>query len=158
MKIATWNVNGLNARQEFVGLWLADRQPDLVGLQEIKLVDEAFPADFFAGLGYQVLTHGQKAWNGVAVLSRLPVEVVQKGLPGQESAGSRLITARVDDRLEFTTVYCPNGKTLEHEDYAKKLAWFTSLGHYWRDRPSAGTVLCGDFNICLLYTSDAADE
>ncbi len=147
MKIATWNVNGLNARQEFVGLWLADRQPDLVGLQEIKLVDEAFPADFFAGLGYQVLTQGQKAWNGVAVLSRLPVEIVQKGLPGQESAGSRLITVRVDDRLEFTTVYCPNGKTLDHEDYAKKLAWFTSLSEYWRDRPSAGAVLCGDFNV-----------
>ncbi len=147
MKIATWNVNGLNARQEFIGLWLADRQPDVVGLQEIKLVDEAFPTDFFAGLGYQVLTHGQKAWNGVAVLSRLPVNVVQKGLPGQESAGSRLITARVDDRLEFTTVYCPNGKTLEHEDYAKKLQWFASLSEYWRDRPSRGAVLCGDFNV-----------
>ncbi len=147
MKIATWNVNGLNARQEFIGLWLADRKPDLVGLQEIKLVDEAFPADFFAELGYQVVTYGQKAWNGVAVLSRHPVDVVQKGLPGQESAGARLITVRVEDGLEFTTVYCPNGKTLEHEDFAKKLDWFVSLSRYWRDRPAVGTVLCGDFNI-----------
>ena len=83
MKIATWNINGLNARQEFMQIWLAEREPDVVGLQEIKSADEVFPYEFFRELGYEVITHGQKAWNGVAILSRFPFEVVQGGLPGQ---------------------------------------------------------------------------
>jgi len=147
MKIATWNVNGLNARQEFMALWLAAREPDVVGLQELKTADEVFPHEFFEELGYQVVTHGQKAWNGVAVLSRLPVEVTQVGLPGQEDRGARLITARIDDRLDFTTVYCPNGKTLEHDDFPAKLAWFDSLIAHWRNQSAEAAVLCGDFNI-----------
>jgi exodeoxyribonuclease-3 len=147
MKIATWNVNGLNARMEFMQLWLADRQPDVVGLQEIKTMDEAFPHEFFRELGYEVITHGQKAWNGVAVLSRLPVELVQAGLPGQEERGARFLTARIDDRLDFTTVYCPNGKTLEHDDFPAKLAWFDSLASYWQNQSATAAVLCGDFNI-----------
>ena len=68
MKIATWNINGFSARLEFVKRWLADRQPDVVGLQELKLADEAFPHEELQALGYEAITHGQKAWNGVAVL------------------------------------------------------------------------------------------
>ena len=147
MKIATWNINGFNARFEFMQKWLADRQPDVVGLQELKLTDDAFPHEAFAELGYQAVTHGQKAWNGVAVLSRLPLQVVQAGLPGYEAVGARLLTVRVDDRLEFTTVYCPNGKTLEHDDYAGKLAWFDGLIEHWQARERGDAVLCGDFNI-----------
>ena len=147
MKIATWNVNGLNARQEFMQIWLAEREPDVVGLQEIKTMDEVFPHDFFRELGYEAVVHGQKAWNGVAILSRLPVEVVQVGLPGQEAWGARLLTARIDDRLDFTTVYCPNGKTLEHEDCAAKLDWFDALASHCQGENSGASVLCGDFNI-----------
>jgi exodeoxyribonuclease-3 len=147
MKIATWNINGFAARLDFLKRWLQDRQPDVVGLQELKLIDDAFPHEEFRELGYEAITHGQKAWNGVAVLSRLPLEILQTGLPGHEEAGARLLTVMVDGDLEFTTVYCPNGKSVEHADYAAKLAWFDGLIEYWQSRDGANAVLCGDFNI-----------
>ena len=147
MKIATWNINGFRARLEFMKLWLESRAPDVVGLQELKLTDDAFPHEEFEALGYQAVTHGQKSWNGVAVLSRLPMETLQIGLPGQEDFGARLLTVRVDDRFDFTTVYCPNGKTLEHDDYPAKLAWFDSLIGHLQASHSDARVLCGDFNI-----------
>ena len=149
MLVATWNINGLRARLEFIQHWLRARQPDLVGFQELKMTDDQFPHATFEALGYRVVTHGQKGWNGVAVLARESVEVTQRGLPGGESQGARLLSARVD-ALSFTTIYCPNGKTLTHEDYPKKLAWLDALGDYVAtqlhvDRPA---ILCGDFNIC----------
>jgi exodeoxyribonuclease-3 len=149
MRLATWNVNGLRSRLDFVLHWLAARQPDVVGLQELKLTDEQFPHDAFAAAGYQAAVHGQKAWNGVAILSRQPGAVTQRGLPGEEDLGSRLVTARFGD-LSFTTVYCPNGKNVEHEDYPKKLAWYESLaGHLAAEHDAAErAVVCGDFNIC----------
>jgi len=148
MRLATWNVNGLRARLEYVLLWLEDRQPDLVGLQELKITDEEFPTEFFSELGYHTTTYGQKAWNGVAVLCRGDAEVVYKGLPGQEELGARLVTARVGD-LTFTTVYCPNGKHLGHEDFPRKLAWLDALAeHLGGYRPQEPAVVCGDFNVC----------
>lgn len=148
MRIATWNVNGLRARLDFVRLWLQDRRPDVVGLQELKLEDGAFPHDVFGELGYTVVTHGQKAWNGVAIASRLPLEVLHRGLPGQDDFGARLITARVE-ALEFTTVYCPNGKDVDHADFPRKLSWFDDLAAWWSEHGGAAdqAVLCGDFNI-----------
>ncbi|MBK81531.1 MAG: exodeoxyribonuclease III [Gammaproteobacteria bacterium] len=148
MRIATWNINGLKARLDFVRLWLETRQPDIVGLQELKTQEEAFPHDVFEDLGYHALVHGQKAWNGVAILSRQPGELLHKGLAGQDGFGARLISARFDD-LVFETVYCPNGKTLEHDDFPRKLAWFDDLAEHWRTHhdPDQPTVLCGDFNI-----------
>ena len=146
MKIATWNINGLKARTGFMQLWLEARQPDVVGLQELKLTDDIFPHEVFEALGYQAVTHGQKSWNGVAVLSRLPMETLQVGLPDQAKFGSRLLTVRIDDRFDFTTVYCPNGKTLEHDDYPAKLSWFDSLIEHMRGEQGP-RVLCGDFNI-----------
>jgi len=149
VRVATWNVNGLRARLEFLLHWLQERQPDVVGLQELKLSDEQFPYDVLAEAGYHALVHGQKAWNGVAVLSREPAELLERGLPGQEALGSRLITARVGG-LRFTTVYCPNGKTLEHEDFGRKLAWFDALSEHFCARPPSDEmeILCGDFNVC----------
>jgi exodeoxyribonuclease-3 len=149
MRVATWNINGLRARLDYVQAWLAARSPDVVGLQELKMQDEQFPHDVFESLGYHALTHGQKAWNGVAILSREPAELVQAGLPGEEDFGSRLISARVAG-LRFTTVYCPNGKSVDHDDYPKKLAWFESLRAHLDETHDAAqpTVLCGDFNIC----------
>lgn len=148
MKIATWNINGLRARLDFVRHWLDARQPDLVGLQELKLEDAEFPAVAFEAAGYHAEWHGQKSWNGVAVLAREPVEIVRRGLPGQEDFGSRLITATLGD-LSFTTVYCPNGKSVDHDDYPRKLAWFESLAQLFGGEhdPARPTVLCGDFNI-----------
>lgn len=146
MRVATWNVNGLRARLEFIALWLNARQPDVVGLQELKTPQEDFPYDFFADLGYHALVHGQKSWNGVAVLSREPAELVQAGLPGEDEWGARLITAHLGD-LEFTTVYCPNGKSTTHEDYPNKLRWFETLTAHWQSGTHPRRVICGDFNI-----------
>jgi len=149
MRIATWNINGLRARLDFVLAWLDARQPDLVGLQELKLQEEQFPIEPFAERGYQAQVFGQKAWNGVAVLSKRPVELIEKGLAGQEELGSRLISVRTD-HFDFTTVYCPNGKSTEHPDFARKLAWFDALIERSAKRGPAAPpeILCGDFNIC----------
>ncbi len=149
MRIATWNVNGLRARLDYLILWLRERRPDVVGLQELKLGDEQFPHDELAAEGYRAVVFGQKAWNGVAVLARETPRLLRRGLDGQDELGSRLITADVAG-LEFTTVYCPNGKHTGHEDFPRKLAWFDALAaqlehHHDPRRPM---VLCGDFNIC----------
>jgi exodeoxyribonuclease-3 len=149
MRLATWNINGLRARFDFLLHWLESRRPDVVGLQELKVEDEKFPHAELEAVGYHALTHGQKAWNGVAILSREPGDLVQKGLPGQQDFGARLITATVAD-ISFTTVYCPNGKHVGHEDFPRKLQWFDSLAEHLSTAhdPAAPTILCGDFNIC----------
>jgi len=148
MRIATWNVNGLRARLDFVRFWLDDRRPDVVGFQELKLEDDGFPHEAFNELGYRVETYGQKSWNGVAIASRLPLAVERRGLPGQEEFGARLITARAGDLL-FTTVYCPNGKDVDHADFPRKLGWFDALVALVAAESREGelAVLCGDFNI-----------
>jgi len=148
MRIATWNVNGLRARLDFVKLWLRERRPDVVGLQELKLPDELFPHDVFEAEGYFAASHGQKSWNGVAILAREKPRVTQLGLPGQEELGARLVSAEVAG-LSFTSVYVPNGKHLEHADFPRKLAWLDALAAELKDRPSQLPVLlCGDFNVC----------
>lgn len=148
MRIATWNVNGLRARLDFVRHWLEAREPDVVGLQELKLDDGDFPHDAFAEIGYRAAVHGQKSWNGVAVLARQPVHPVERGLPGQETLGARYIAVELDG-LVFASVYCPNGKDVDHPDYDRKLAWLDALAAHWRARysPQTAAVLGGDFNV-----------
>ena len=147
MRIATWNVNGLRARLDYITRWLEDRQPDVVGFQELKTPDELFPHDYFKELGYSALVHGQKSWNGVAILTKAPATLLGTGVANQDAFGSRLITANIDDKVSFTTVYCPNGKSVEHDDYPKKLIWYESLRKHWSSDNHAKRVLCGDFNI-----------
>jgi len=149
MRIATWNVNGLRARQEFLLAWLRARDPDLVALQELKLPGPQFPHDLFAQAGYHALVHGQKSWNGVAVLAKEPLAPVQVGLPGQEEGGARLVTANVEG-LVFASLYCPNGKHTGHDDFARKLAWYDALADHLaaQQRADAPLVLGGDFNVC----------
>lgn len=147
MRLATWNVNGLKARLDFVALWLKARDPDVVGLQELKMPTDEFPHDVFAELGYHALVHGQKGWNGVAILTRDPAELIATGLEGEEDAGARLISARIREDLEFTTVYCPNGKSVAHEDFSKKLAWYDSLVAHLGAAATERRILCGDFNV-----------
>jgi exodeoxyribonuclease-3 len=149
MRIATWNVNGLRARLDFVLHWLGARQPDVVGIQEIKLGEDQLPLIELQAAGYQVAAYGQKSWNGVAILSREPARVTQRGLAGQDELGARFITAEIGD-LSFTTVYIPNGKSISHDDFPRKLAWLEALATHLessldRDRPA---ILCGDFNLC----------
>jgi len=158
MRVATWNVNGLRARLDFVRLWLRERQPDAVALQELKLPDEAFPTAELAELGYHALVHGQPAWNGVAVLSRAPARLVQKGLPGQEDFGSRLLTAEVGG-IHVTSVYVPNGKDVDHADYPRKLAWLDSLAEHLGRRSGGGpAVVGGDFNVCPAAVDSWSEE
>jgi exodeoxyribonuclease-3 len=149
VRIATWNINGLRARLDFLRIWLRERQPDVVGLQELKLTDDQFPSEAIEAEGYRALVHGQKSWNGVAILFRGDAKVTQRGLPGQEELGARLISADVDG-LSFTSLYCPNGKHLGHDDFPRKLAWYDSLiEHLGEQRMADGTAIVGgDFNIC----------
>jgi exodeoxyribonuclease-3 len=148
VRIATWNVNGLRARQGLLAHWLAARQPDVVALQELKLSDEQFPRSDLEALGYRAAVHGEKGWNGVAILARKPIEVVQVGLPGSDH-GARLITARVEG-VSVTSVYCPNGKAVSHPDFPRKLAFFDALTAHWAASHPAdeAALLCGDFNLC----------
>ena len=147
MRIATWNVNGVRARMEFITHWLKSRAPDVVGLQEVKVSDEDFPHADFRALGYHTVVHGEKGWNGVAVLSRTPAEAETLGLPARENDGARLLHVQVSG-LHFATVYCPNGKTLHHPDFPRKLAWLDALRDYLVDLDrDVAFVIGGDFNI-----------
>ncbi len=162
MRVATWNVNGLRARMDFMAFWLEERAPDIVGLQELKTPEEEFPYEFFTDLGYHALVHGQKSWNGVAILSKTPMELTQTGLPGEDAWGARLITGVLPGMgLEFTTVYCPNGKTVAHDDYPKKLTWYDTLAEHFSGSSATHRVLCGDFNIVPTaidgWRADAGD-
>lgn len=149
MRIATWNVNSIKARLPFVLHWLDARNPDVVCLQELKVDAEGFPHAEIGERGYHVAIHSQPSWNGVAVLSRQPLETVQAGLPGAEDAGARLVTAQTGD-LSVTSVYVPNGKTVTHDDYQLKLDFMRALEDYVGERLDTGgrTLVAGDFNIC----------
>ncbi len=149
MRIATFNVNSINARLGFVLHWLDARKPDVACLQELKIGNEEFPYEAFRAAGYHACVHGQKGWNGVAVVSREPLELVQAGLPDADAAGARLVTARAGD-LAVTSVYVPNGKTLVHPDFPAKIAFLAQLVAHLRQAVDARgrAVVGGDFNVC----------
>jgi exodeoxyribonuclease-3 len=148
VRIATWNVNSVKARLPYLLDWLGTREPDLVCLQELKLPDDKFPHAELAEAGYHAYVHGQPRWNGVAVLSRRVGEVTQIGLPGAEDHGARLITVTIDD-LSMTSVYVPNGKQLDHPDFAMKLTWLNTLADHVSSSVSGSpsVVVAGDFNV-----------
>jgi exodeoxyribonuclease-3 len=148
MDIATWNVNSIKARLPFVLHWLDEREPDIVCLQELKVDADKFPHEELEKRGYHASIHAQPTWNGVAVLSKEPAEILQSGLPGAEDAGARLVTARIGD-ITAVSVYVPNGKTVTHDDYQLKLDFMRALDDYVKDQLDAGkpTLVAGDFNI-----------
>lgn len=150
MRIATWNVNSLRARQPRVEEWLADVEPDVVCLQETKLAEEAFPTDRFAELGYASVHHGQGQWNGVAILSRVGLDdVVRNFGDGQPpDSEARLVTATCGG-IRISSAYVPNGRDLENDHYRYKLAWMERLlAHLDADTdPSREVIVAGDFNI-----------
>lgn len=146
MRIATFNINGTQARLPYLKHFLAEVAPDLLGIQELKITDEQFPSDALRALGYHTVTHGQKSWNGVAVLSRKPVDALTVGLVAESEQGARLLSVGAGE-MRFTTVYVPNGKTVEHEDFAKKLAWLDAFNAWVASLPKGPHVICGDFNV-----------
>ncbi len=157
MRIATWNVNSVRTRLEQVVAWLERERPEVVCLQETKVEDGLFPTDAFTALGYQVVISGQKAYNGVAILSLLPLEDVQIGfdalLPDDPEAPGlseqkRVISALVEG-VRVLNLYVPNGSALTSEKYAYKLEWLACLRRYLAVQEQQGDPLCmvGDFNI-----------
>ena len=157
MRIATWNVNSVNARLETVLAWMREAQPDVACLQEIKCVDERFPREPFEALGYNVLTHGQKSYNGVALLSKAPLEDVRRGLP--PSAGdhapdeqARYLEAVVGGErpVRVASIYLPNGNPVsDAAKFAYKLDWMARLRAHAADllRQEEAVVLAGDYNV-----------
>lgn len=152
MKVATWNINGIKARHDRLVAWLSAHEPDVLCLQEIKSVDEAFPAEAFEAAGYHVETYGQKGYNGVAIFSRHPIEDVSRGFgDGQDDPQARFIaaTVMVDKPLRVMSAYCPNGGSLDSDKYPYKLAWYERmLAYIAANEPNWGdAVLMGDFNV-----------
>lgn len=148
MKIASWNVNSLRVRLEHVIDWLQQAQPDVLGLQETKLVDEKFPVAEFESHGYQCAFSGQPTYNGVAVISRLPIEEVTTELDGFEDPQRRVLGARIGP-LRLFNLYVPNGQSVDSEKYHYKLSWLAALRAQLRREleDHEYIAIIGDFNI-----------
>jgi exodeoxyribonuclease III len=160
MKLATFNINGIKARIEALPAWLEAAAPDVVCLQEIKSVDDAFPREIFEAMGYQVETHGQKGFNGVAILSKLALRDVRRGLPGDETdEQARWIEAVVDAGrpLRVCGLYLPNGNPAPGPKYDYKLAWMARMEARLRELLAAeeAFVALGDYNV-IPQAIDAA--
>jgi len=152
MRIASWNVNSVNARLETVIAWFKEASPDVACLQEIKCVDEAFPREAFESLGYNVQVHGQKSYNGVALLSKSPLEDVRKGLPGDDGDDhARYIEAVVSGPtpVRVASIYLPNGNPIGTDKFAYKLGWMARLKKHASELMAyeEPLALCGDYNV-----------
>lgn len=161
MRIATWNVNSINARLEGVLDWFKEANPDVACLQEIKCVDEKFPSEAFESLGYNVAVHGQKTYNGVALLSKYPMEDVRRGLPGDETdEQARYIEALIGapKPVRVGGIYLPNGNPLGTEKFTYKLAWMARLKAHAQTllTHEEPLVLAGDYNV-IPEPSDCYD-
>ncbi|MGI9403190.1 MAG: exodeoxyribonuclease III [Hyphomicrobium sp.] len=153
MKIATWNINGVKARLESALTYLRQERPDVICLQEIKSVDENFPTAAFEDLGYNVATHGQKGFNGVAILSKQPLDEVTPRLPGDDDdEQARFIEATVSvpsGALKVASIYLPNGNPIGTEKFSYKLAWMQRLAQRASSllAEEMPLVLAGDYNV-----------
>ena len=155
MKVATWNINGVKARIDNLVAYLKDARPDVLCLQEIKSEDAPFPREPIEDLGYNVETHGQKGFNGVAILSQLPFDEVNRGLPlpdGEEDEQARFIEGVFSGEgrtLRVASIYLPNGNTVDSPKFPYKLRWMDRL-HDWaagRLALEEPLVICGDYNV-----------
>jgi exodeoxyribonuclease-3 len=156
VRIATWNVNSARARLERIAAWVERSDVDVVALQETKCKDEQFPTERFEALGYQVAHHGHSQWNGVAILSRVGLEDVELGFPGQPGWGEPLAAearalGATCGGVRVWSLYVPNGRQLGDPHLAYKLDWLERLraaGSQWlADDPSAQIALVGDWNV-----------
>lgn len=153
MRIATWNVNSIRQRFEHLQIWLRECAPDIVCLQEIKCTDDAFPREPIEALGYNIAVHGQKTFNGVALLSKCPFDEVAPGLIGDAGdVQARFLEALVSTKagvLRVVSLYLPNGNPIGSEKYAYKLNWMDRLLRFARERLTLEEpmVLAGDYNV-----------
>ena len=150
MKIATWNVNSLKIRLPQLLQWLETNPVDVLCLQETKLTDDKFPVMDINAAGYQVAFSGQKTYNGVAILSRHPIEDVVRNNPRFEDEQQRLIAATIQG-MRFISAYVPNGQSVDSDKYVYKLAWLAALrewlGEEMRRHGETGLAILGDYNI-----------
>ena len=153
MRIASWNINGVKARLDTLTEWLKTANPDVVLLQETKSADEGFPAEAIEDLGYNLALHGQKGFNGVALLSKLPLDETSKGLPGDDSdTQPRFVESLLSisgGALRVASLYLPNGNPVGSDKFDYKLAWIERLEAWIKDklRSEEPFILGGDFNI-----------
>jgi exodeoxyribonuclease-3 len=170
MRFATWNVNSIKQRMDNLLAWLKERQPDVVCLQETKCIDDAFPREPIEALGYNVAVHGQKAFNGVALLSKLPFDEVTARLPGgSDDEQARFLEGVISmpaGVVRIASIYLPNGNPPDTDKYSYKIKWMERLiryagQHLQHEEP---LVLAGDFNVIpgpqdarhpAAWTSDA---
>jgi exodeoxyribonuclease III len=153
MRVATWNVNSIKQRVDNAVAWLKEREPDIACFQETKCVDESFPREPFEALGYNVKVHGQKGFNGVAVLSKMPFDETTPRLPGGDGDDhARFLEAAVSTKagaLRIACLYLPNGNPPNTDKYPYKLKWMDRLIGYARERLELEEplILAGDFNV-----------
>jgi len=153
MRIATWNINSIKQRIENLAAWLKERAPDVVCLQETKCTDDTFPREPLEALGYNVAVHGQKTYNGVAILSKFRFDEVTPRLPGDdEDDHARFLEATISTAqgtVRVASIYLPNGNPPETEKYSYKLKWMDRLSHYLRERLKLEEqlVMGGDYNV-----------
>lgn len=157
MKIATWNINGIKARHDNLIAWLKSANPDIACLQEIKSVDENFPRDEIEALGYNLETHGQKSFNGVALLSKLPFDEVNRGLPllnenAEPDEQARFIEGIFSvesGSLSVSSLYLPNGNPVDTEKFPYKLSWMERLEDWAKKKLATeeAFILAGDYNV-----------
>jgi exodeoxyribonuclease III len=153
MRVATWNVNSVKAHMEAITRWLGEAKPDVVCLQEIKCEDQNFPTAIFEELGYNAAVFGQKTYNGVAILSKFPLENIVRGLPGDTSdEQSRYIQATVMDgsrSAKVASIYLPNGNPTDSPKYPYKLGWIDRLVVHTKEllKQEEALVLAGDYNV-----------
>lgn len=158
MKIATWNINGIKARLPNLERWLKEADPDIVCLQEIKSIDENFPSEIFETLGYNVVVHGQKSFNGVGIFSKYPFDEINKGLPNydgipkEEEPQARYLEAVIstdEGALRIASIYLPNGNPVESDKYPYKLNWMQRLKAHIEKLAlyEEPLILAGDYNI-----------
>jgi exodeoxyribonuclease III len=152
MRIVTWNVNSIKQRLEHLLAFVRTAEPDVVCLQELKCIDEAFPRAEVEAAGYNVATLGQKAYNGVAILSKRPLEDVRRGLPGEADEQARYIEGAISTDggvVRVASIYAPNGNPLGTPKFDYKLAFLERLAGHARDllRLEEPLVLCGDYNV-----------
>jgi exodeoxyribonuclease-3 len=153
MRIASWNVNSIKAHLGAVTSWLKERDPDVVCLQELKCVDEAFPRSEIEDLGYNVAVHGQKTYNGVAILSKHPIDEAKPRLPGDEGdTHARYIEAAISTKegsVRVASIYLPNGNPVGTDKFKYKLSWMDRLAKHASELLALEEplVLAGDFNV-----------
>jgi exodeoxyribonuclease III len=153
MRIATWNVNSVKQRIENLTAWLTERAPDIVCLQETKTVDESFPREAIEALGYNVAVHGQKTFNGVAILSKFKFDEVTPRLPGDPADDhARFIEAVVSTKagsLRVASIYLPNGNPTGTDKYTYKIKWMERLAKYAHERLQLEEplIMAGDYNV-----------